>query len=238
MSTGAPAALELGRPPCTLCRARPDLGGRLARAVVDRYYLSPEGRRFRSVPDIGRFLTSDAAGEEPAAEAVPAPPAPQPTPVNEATDGDDAALVGKGSNGGGEAEAAAEAAGEEETEAGAQAEAAEAEAEAEAAVEADAVEQKEDTPCTTCGACDDAAHTLLCDGRGCDRAYHIYCLSPPLAAVPRGRWLCPSCTEVWAASEAGSRHLARALHGEQVRVQRNLRASRVPSFEGGVQTRF
>jgi len=26
----------------------------------------------------------------------------------------------------------------------------------------------------------------------CDRAYHLYCLRPPLAEKPRGRWLCPA----------------------------------------------
>ena len=35
---------------------------------------------------------------------------------------------------------------------------------------------------------------LLCDGPGCQGAYHLSCLSPPLGAVPEGNWLCPSCT--------------------------------------------
>ena len=34
---------------------------------------------------------------------------------------------------------------------------------------------------------------LLCDGEGCDRAYHTRCLVPPLDAVPEGDWLCPAC---------------------------------------------
>jgi hypothetical protein len=32
---------------------------------------------------------------------------------------------------------------------------------------------------------------LLCDN--CDNGWHIYCLDPPLEAVPEGEWLCPDC---------------------------------------------
>ncbi|ORX95233.1 hypothetical protein K493DRAFT_301594 [Basidiobolus meristosporus CBS 931.73] len=32
---------------------------------------------------------------------------------------------------------------------------------------------------------------LLCDG--CDRGYHMYCLSPPLKVVPKTDWFCPNC---------------------------------------------
>lgn len=34
---------------------------------------------------------------------------------------------------------------------------------------------------------------LLCDGDGCERAYHTRCLVPPLNKVPEGHWLCPEC---------------------------------------------
>jgi hypothetical protein len=34
---------------------------------------------------------------------------------------------------------------------------------------------------------------LLCDGPGCSGAYHMACLPEPLARVPEGDWLCPSC---------------------------------------------
>lgn len=34
---------------------------------------------------------------------------------------------------------------------------------------------------------------LLCDGKGCDGAYHQLCLDPPLKVVPEGDWLCPKC---------------------------------------------
>ena len=34
---------------------------------------------------------------------------------------------------------------------------------------------------------------LLCDGPGCDVAFHLGCLSPPLDKVPENDWLCPAC---------------------------------------------
>ena len=80
-----------------------------------------------------------------------------------------------------------------------------------------------DTPCAECGGCHDPTQTLLCDGDGCDRAYHLSCLKPPLEHVPAGKWLCPGCTERWNASEAGSRELARSLYEQEMREARNLR---------------
>ena len=44
--------------------------------------------------------------------------------------------------------------------------------------------------------------------------------------------LCPTCTERWHASDAGSRELARALYEEEMREVRNLR--RQPSSAGRV----
>ena len=35
---------------------------------------------------------------------------------------------------------------------------------------------------------------LLCDGDGCTRTFHQYCLEPPLPTVPKGDWFCPECT--------------------------------------------
>ena len=48
-----------------------------------------------------------------------------------------------------------------------------------------------DWPCKICGSSSDDASLLLCDG--CDGGHHIYCLQPPLAAVPEGSWLCADC---------------------------------------------
>ena len=65
----------------------------------------------------------------------------------------------------------------------------------EAAPQAEAGAEEEDD---TCAACWHAAwapgnEILLCDGPGCEKAYHLGCLRPPLKVVPEGDWLCPSC---------------------------------------------
>ena len=39
----------------------------------------------------------------------------------------------------------------------------------------------------------DAKGTIVCDS--CNRVWHIYCLTPPLARVPRGDWLCSDCKQ-------------------------------------------
>jgi len=38
------------------------------------------------------------------------------------------------------------------------------------------------------------AETLLCDG--CDGAWHMACLRPPLTMIPEGDWKCPGCVEI------------------------------------------
>jgi bromodomain adjacent to zinc finger domain protein 1A len=45
--------------------------------------------------------------------------------------------------------------------------------------------------CRLCNRKGDAEKMLLCDS--CDRGHHIYCLRPPLAAIPAGEWFCPKC---------------------------------------------
>ena len=47
--------------------------------------------------------------------------------------------------------------------------------------------------CTKCGSAADGGRTLLCDW--CDAGWHTYCLSPPLASIPPGDWLCPDCND-------------------------------------------
>ena len=48
-----------------------------------------------------------------------------------------------------------------------------------------------DLPCQVCGDARYEESMLLCDS--CDTGWHTYCLTPPLADVPDGAWLCPSC---------------------------------------------
>ena len=43
-----------------------------------------------------------------------------------------------------------------------------------------------------CHVCKDGGELLCCDS--CPSAYHIFCLSPPVAEVPTGRWHCPRCS--------------------------------------------
>ncbi|XP_042883818.1 lysine-specific demethylase 5A-like isoform X2 [Penaeus japonicus] len=48
--------------------------------------------------------------------------------------------------------------------------------------------------CLNCGRGDAEDQMLLCDG--CDDSYHIFCLVPPLADIPKGDWRCPKCVAV------------------------------------------
>jgi hypothetical protein len=57
-------------------------------------------------------------------------------------------------------------------------------------------EEEDNIICACCCEDTDAESLLLCDGcKGPNSNWHIYCLSPPLDAVPIGKWYCPSCTE-------------------------------------------
>lgn len=47
------------------------------------------------------------------------------------------------------------------------------------------------TVCEGCGQKNDESRLILCDE--CDISYHIYCMSPPLDAVPNGNWKCKWC---------------------------------------------
>lgn len=42
--------------------------------------------------------------------------------------------------------------------------------------------------------------TLLCC-EACPRVFHLHCLEPPLAKVPRGEWYCPECAPLRALLE-------------------------------------
>ena len=60
--------------------------------------------------------------------------------------------------------------------------------------------------CEVCGSPRDAERMLLCDG--CNKGFHLDCLSPPLAAIPESDWYCAACSAPAAAaapSEADGR---------------------------------
>ncbi|KAH6760475.1 TRITHORAX-RELATED PROTEIN 6 [Perilla frutescens var. hirtella] len=51
-----------------------------------------------------------------------------------------------------------------------------------------------DTRCEKCGSGQYPSELLLCDK--CDCGFHLFCLRPVLVAVPKGRWFCPSCSNL------------------------------------------
>ena len=69
------------------------------------------------------------------------------------------------------------------------------------------------TCCEVCGKPDDVEKMLLCGTgiEGCSRGFHIYCLTPPLDAIPDGDWFCPDCSAAGgAAATAASRSTSEA----------------------------
>ncbi|EJU06319.1 hypothetical protein DACRYDRAFT_60996 [Dacryopinax primogenitus] len=45
--------------------------------------------------------------------------------------------------------------------------------------------------CEICRIDNDNTNMLLCDG--CDAAFHMYCLDPPLTYIPKSQWFCHAC---------------------------------------------
>ncbi|KAG0563907.1 hypothetical protein KC19_8G068600 [Ceratodon purpureus] len=52
-------------------------------------------------------------------------------------------------------------------------------------------EQRADQICEQCHSGAHEKSMLLCDR--CNRGWHLYCLSPPLSAIPHGNWYCLEC---------------------------------------------
>ncbi|XP_069064163.1 zinc finger protein ubi-d4 isoform X2 [Pleurodeles waltl] len=48
--------------------------------------------------------------------------------------------------------------------------------------------------CNICGTSENDDQLLFCDD--CDRGYHMYCLSPPMAEPPEGSWSCHLCLDL------------------------------------------
>ena len=65
--------------------------------------------------------------------------------------------------------------------------------------------------CVGCGSGEAEDALLICDS--CDAMWHIFCLEPPLRAVPEGDWYCPSCTRT---RERAARRQALAILYSQV----------------------
>jgi hypothetical protein len=62
--------------------------------------------------------------------------------------------------------------------------------------------------CTTCGGGEDEENMLLCDGKGCENAYHLYCLSIPISSIPKGDWFCDECLQAKREEEDKKRRIA------------------------------
>lgn len=51
-----------------------------------------------------------------------------------------------------------------------------------------------DECCSSCGSKKDSDKLLCCEL--CPRVYHLYCLKPPLKAIPSGDWFCIHCQKI------------------------------------------
>ena len=96
--------------------------------------------------------------------------------------------------------------------------------------------------CELCGGGHHENQIILCDR--CDRGCHLFCLTPPLDAVPEGEWVCPLCRAEDAASCAFKEGQECTLanferiatdfkvntFGNEAAARKVLPPSRVPSF--------
>jgi hypothetical protein len=82
--------------------------------------------------------------------------------------------------------------------------------------------------CQKCGGSSSASikgRLLLCDNRiskrrACDLGWHMNCLPEPLAEVPAGKWVCPSCLLKQPVGEADEKPTSDSL-GTEVHYRRS-----------------
>ncbi|ETV99182.1 hypothetical protein H310_07975 [Aphanomyces invadans] len=87
------------------------------------------------------------------------------------------------------------------------------------------IEVENDVPCAVCKKKGSYERRIVCDGKDCEREYHMTCLKPPLVEVPAGDWFCPLCnlsrqpsskrTPTNGSSNA-KRRLASSIHAAEV----------------------
>ncbi|XP_031490244.1 uncharacterized protein LOC116257536 isoform X2 [Nymphaea colorata] len=95
--------------------------------------------------------------------------------------------------------------------------------------ESSKLEHPKDTECSTCGVCKLGGKLLCCDGKGCNRAYHLSCLDPPLVDTPPGTWHCLWCVK---------RKLEFGLHSVSKGVESiwAVRGNEISLGEGSIST--
>ena len=92
--------------------------------------------------------------------------------------------------------------------------------------------------CVGCGSGEAEDALLICDS--CDAMWHIFCLEPPLRAVPEGDWYCPSCTRT---RERVARRRALAILYSEVPKEESRQSRQShqgtfpPSFEAREESR-
>ena len=74
-------------------------------------------------------------------------------------------------------------------------------------------------------------HVLLCDG--CDLEYHMFCLSPPLVAVPSDDWFCPVCVKK---AEDEKRKAQEAQEAQEAREAAAAAATRTAGTSRGASS--
>ena len=77
--------------------------------------------------------------------------------------------------------------------------------------------------CRSCQREDGEENMLLCDH--CDAPYHIFCLSPPLPAVPEDPWICSYCAE-WLKG-SGAKCLSSTVEEEARQMTANAKERRI-----------
>jgi hypothetical protein len=68
--------------------------------------------------------------------------------------------------------------------------------------------------CERCKRYDQEDRMILCDGRECNRAFHMDCLDPPLLMIPEGDWICPLCNAAPALQKGTDLHAVPAPVGQ------------------------
>ncbi|KAI0701172.1 PLU-1-like protein-domain-containing protein [Cytidiella melzeri] len=93
--------------------------------------------------------------------------------------------------------------------------------------------------CELCHKKDRGEEMLLCDG--CDCGFHTFCLSPPLASIPKGQWFCHTClfgTGSDFGFDEGEEHCLSSFQARDLEFRRLWFTSHPPSDADGDRERI